>query len=90
MNIVNISAGAYWDNDVKTVAETDKAIQLEVVGDKRFIDCVGVKAWFPKAALEITEYDTSDAGRVAFAKVKPWFLAKMTLWQDRVTGRAGR
>jgi hypothetical protein len=88
MNIVNISGGAYWDNSVKTVAESDKAIQLEVVGDRRFIACVGVKAWFPKAALDVEEFDTSDEGRVAFAKVKPWFLRKMTTWQEKVAGRA--
>lgn len=88
-NIVSIS-WSVWDNKVKVVAETDKAVQLEVVGDKRFIDCVGVKAWFPKAALEIDEYDTSDEGRVAFAKVRPWFMRKATKYQEQVIGTRGR
>lgn len=88
LNITNISGGAYWDNNVKVVAESDKAVQLEVIGNKRFNRTVGTKAWFPKAALEIEEFDTSDCGRVAFAKIKPWFFKKMTIWQEKVCGRA--
>jgi hypothetical protein len=85
--ITNISGGAYWDNDVKVIAESDKAVQLQVVGDSRFIRSVGVKAWFPKAALDIEEFDTTT-GKIGFAKIKPWFFSKMSVYQEKVCGRA--
>ena len=87
-HITNIAGGAHWDNDVKVIAETDKAVHLEVIGDRRFNRSVGSRAWFPKAAIEIVHECTTTTGPAAWAKVKPWFIAKMTIAQDRVTGRA--
>jgi hypothetical protein len=86
MNIIRISAkSGYNDNDVKQLAETDKAVQLQVVGDRRFVSSVGASAWFPKAALEIEEFESTE-GPIAFAVVKPWFMRKATRYQEKVIG----
>jgi len=67
-----------WGNSVKTVRETAKAVQLEVVGDSRFV-VTGYRAWFPKSALEVDD---------GYATIKPWFIPKMRREQDLIVGFA--
>jgi hypothetical protein len=86
MNIIKISTKqGYNDNSVKQISETDKAVQLEVVGDRRFVSSVGVKAWFPKAALEVETFDSTE-GPITFAVVKPWFMRSASRYQEKVIG----
>lgn len=88
MNIIFIGY-SFWNNDVKQIKETEKAVLLKVEGDKRFIDCVGVQAWFPKSALETETIKDADGTELTTAQVKPWFRTKMNNNQARVVGTMG-
>ena len=87
MNIILVKAGAYWMNDVKQVGETDKAVLLEVEGDRRFVDAVGARAWFPKSALDCETVTCGDGEAYDLAEVKSWFIRNMSRRQEMVTGR---
>jgi hypothetical protein len=76
MNNISIIFGSPYNcNDVIVTAETEKAIQLQVVtrGERP------TKAWFPKAALEVRDGFS--------AEVKKWF--KMNRYQEIVCGILG-
>lgn len=78
MEIVRVQH-KHWGNDVKVVKESEKGIQLQIIGDSRFVARVGWKAWFPKSALIVQD---------GFATVKPWFLPKLNRSQEYVLGFA--
>lgn len=78
--MIKVICYRYWENQVIERARTEKAVCLEVTGDKRFVP-VGAYAWFPLSALEL---ETIDDFQVA--KIKPWFLNKMTRNQAIVAG----
>lgn len=81
-----LHGGMFASNEVEIIEETEKAVRVKVIGDKRFIDGVGITAWFPKSALLIT--DISEQDDLFSLSVKNWFVHKMNRWQEIACGRA--
>lgn len=74
---ITLIGHVFWSNDVDQIAETAKAVQLQVVGNKRFVESVGRTAWFPRSGLTVAD---------GVASLKPWLRAKLTRDQEIVVG----
>ena len=58
----------HWTTEARVIGETEKAVHLERVGDRRFDDRAGSRAWFPRKALV-----ASKSGVEGVYQLARWF-----------------